>query len=193
MNDSRRLDGVVADTSALVGLAVPRAVETYDTAAGFDPLAGLVTSCAVSVPERVVAELDDVADHDDVHAAAAATALAARDRYDVVDPYDLDAAPAERPAFGLDEGETDGAVLANAVGADGFLTDEFAGTSFALVHAALAGPRLVTTPRLLRDYARNGHVDPGTIRALFDLLGEHRDWAGNPYVERLRASVQGQD
>jgi hypothetical protein len=37
-------------------------------------------------------------------------------------------------------------VLANALGVDGFLADEFGGTNFALVQAALHRTRIVPTP-----------------------------------------------
>jgi len=65
-----RLRTVVADTSALVSLAVPRA----DAAIGTDvpdPFQYLLTSCDVVVPPEVVAELRDITQYQDIHAAAA--------------------------------------------------------------------------------------------------------------------------
>ncbi|MFO7925601.1 MAG: hypothetical protein R6U53_02810 [Natronomonas sp.] len=50
---------VVADTSALVGLAVPHA--DASSAAAPDPLQYLLTPCDVSVPRNVVVELRDIA------------------------------------------------------------------------------------------------------------------------------------
>jgi len=176
---------VVADTSALVSLGVPRADDTYDIDAEPDPLQWLLTSCTVSVPPEVTAELRDVAQYRDVHGAAATNVLAASDYYEVEDPYSLPQTPASRPTFGLDDGETDGIVLANALGVDGFLTDEFGGTNFALVHAALAGPRIVPTPRLVCDYARDGHVTADAARRVVREIGSHRSWTDSPYVERL--------
>lgn len=55
------------------------------------------------------------------------------------DTYERDQTPDSRPTFGLDDGETDGIVLANALAVDGFLTDEFGGTNFPLIHAVLQG------------------------------------------------------
>jgi hypothetical protein len=181
---------VVADTSALVSLAVPRADAAYDTDTAPDPLQYLLTSCTVAVPPEVVAELREVARHQDVHAAAASNVLAARDHYAVEDPYERAGTPDQRPAFGLDDGETDGIVLANARDADGFLTDEFGGTNFALVHAVLQGPRIVPAPRLVCDYARNGHMTREEARTLLSRIGTHRTWTDSPYVEQLRRLLQ---
>ncbi|GAB6878856.1 hypothetical protein JCM17823_11300 [Halorubrum gandharaense] len=179
-----RLETAVADTSALVSLAVPRADAACDAAAP-DPLQYLLTSCDVFVPPDVVAELRDITQYQDVHAAAASNVLAARTHYTVDDPYERDDTPASRPTFGLDDGETDGIVLANARSVDGFLTDEFGGTNFPLIHAVLEGPRLVPTPRLIRDYARNGHMTHKAASTLITTIGVHRSWEHSPYVTQL--------
>jgi hypothetical protein len=180
----RRLRTVVADTSALVSLAVPRADAAVDTDTP-DPLRYLLTSCTVFVPPEVVAELRDITQYQDVHAAAANNVLAARSHYTVTDPYDRDTTPDARPTFGLDDGETDGIVLANALEVDGFLTDEFGGTNFPLVHAVLQGPRIVPTPRLIVDYARNGHLSRQAARTLITAISPHRSWENSPYVTQL--------
>ena len=122
-----RLRTVVADTSALVSLGVPRADADYDIDTAPDPLQYLLTSCNVSVPPAVVSELQDLMQYQDVHGAAATNVLAARDHYTVEDPYERDEPPDSRPTFGLDDGETDGIVLVNALAVDGFLTDELGG------------------------------------------------------------------
>ena len=161
----RRLRTVVADTSALVSLAVPRADASVDTDAP-DPFQYLLTSCDVFVPPEVVAELRDITQYQDIHAAAATNVLAARSHYTVKDPYERENTPDSRPTFGLDDGETDGIVLANALDVDGFLTDEFGGTNFPLIHAVLQGPRIVPTPRLICDYVRNGYMTHEDARTL---------------------------
>src|SRR6056297_3083107 len=180
-----RLRTVVADTSALVSLAVPRADAAYDTDTAPDPLQYLLTSCHVSVPPEVVAELRDMAQYQDIHGAAASNVLAARPHYTVDDPYERDSTPDSRPTFGLDDGETDGIVLANVLDVDGFLTDEFGGTNFALVHAALRGPRIVPTPRLICDYARGGHMAHDEARSLIAAISAARSWENSPYVTQL--------
>jgi len=182
----QRLRTVVADTSALVGLAVPRADAAYDTDTAPDPLQYLLTSCDVFVPPEVVTELQELTQYQDIHGAAATNVLAARDHYTGEDPYERAETPDSRPTFGLDDGETDGIVLANALAVDGFLTDEFGGTNFALVHAVLEGPRIIPTPRLIRDDARNGHMTADEARTLLATISPHRSWGNSPYVAQLR-------
>jgi len=137
----------------------------------------------------VVTELRELRQYQDIHAAAAANVLTARDHYTVTTPYQYDRTPESRPAFGLDSGETDGVVLANAVDADGFLTDEFGGNSFPVIHASLRSSQLVPTPQLLRDYARNGHLAGEEARATMDVIGSHRSWDNSPYVTRIRTQL----
>lgn len=180
-----QLRTAVADTSALVSLAVPRADTAFDTKTNPDPLQYLVTSCDVFVPPEVVAELREITQYQDIHAAAASNVLAARSHYTVEDPYEYDTTPDSRPTFGLDDGETDGIVLANTLSVDGFLTDEFGGTNFPLIHAVLQGPRIVPTPRLICDYARNNHMTHGEAKALITMISPHRSWENSPYVVRL--------
>lgn len=180
-----RLQTVVADTSALVSLAVPRADGEYDTTTAPDPLQYLLIACEVSVPPEVISELHDIKQYQDIHSAAANNVLAAEDYYTVEDPYERSDTPESRPTYGLDDGETDGIVLANALDVDGFLTDEFGGTNFALIHAVLQGPRIVPTPRLLCDYARNGHMTHTGARTLIRTISSHRSWDNSPYVAQL--------
>lgn len=183
------METVVADTSSLASLAVPGADATYDADSNPDPLQYLLTSCTVSVPTEVRSELREMARYADLHATAAGNVLAADDHYEVADPYRLPDAPDSRPTWGLDAGETDGVVLANALGADAFLTDEFGSTAFNLIHAVLDGPRLVTTPRLLRDYAAAGHMSPQDARDIADLVSDRRSWGESRYVELLLDDV----
>ena len=111
--------------------------------------------------------------------------LAARGHYTVGNPYERAETPDSRPTFGLDDGETDGIVLANAPDVDGFLTDEFGGTNFPLIHAVLQGPRIVPTPRLIGEYARNGHPSHEEARTLITAMSPHRSWENSPYVTQL--------
>ena len=68
---------------------------------------------------------------------------------------------------------------------DGFLTDEFGGTNFPLIHAVLQGPRIIPTPRLIVDYARNGHLSPEEARTLIATISPHRSWENSPDVTQL--------
>ena len=180
----RRLRTVVADTSALVSLAVPRADAAVDIDTP-DPFQYLLTSCEVFVPLEVVAELHDITQYQDIYAAAANNVLTARSHYTVEDPYERDETPDSRPTFGLDAGETDCIVLANMLDVDEFLTDEFGGTNFPLIHAVLQGPRIVPTPRLIVDYARNGYLSHEEARMLITTISSHRGWENSPYVTQL--------
>jgi predicted nucleic acid-binding protein len=174
----------VADTSALISLAVPRADAAINTDIP-DPFQYLFTSCEVFVPPEVVTELHDITQYQDIHATAANNVLAARSYYTVEDPYKHEDTPDSRPMFGLDDGETDGIVLANDLDVDSFLTDEFGGTDFPLIHAVLQGPQIVPTPRLIVDYARNGHLSSEEARALITTISPHRSWETSPYVTQL--------
>ena len=190
MSGRPQLRTVVADTSALVSLAIPLADAAVDTDIAPDPLGFLLTSCDVSIPPEVVAELRDIAQYQDIHAIAASNVLAARNHYTVEDPYTRDDTPDTRPTFGLDDGETDGIVLANALDVDGFLTDEFGGTNFPLIHAVLHGPRIVPTPRLISDYARTGHMTCAEARTLITAISPHRSWDNSPYVSQFNQRLE---
>lgn len=178
----------VADTSALISLGVPGADGTNETTP--DPLQYVLTSCRVTVPIAVEEELRTTAKFDDIHGAAAANVLTASANYYVEDPLQRSDTPDELPTLGLDSGETAGIVLANSLEVDAFLTDEFAGTNFLLIHAALTGPRLVPTPRLVCDFARAGHMTHDAARQLLRVMGRHRGWAGNAYVQQLTRSLE---
>lgn len=178
------METVVADTSALVSLAVPGADSTYDVTSNPDPLQFVLTSCSVYVPEEVVAELREMAQYADLHATAAGNVLAASRFYEVAETYRRPDTPDSRPTFGLGEGETDGIVLANATNADAFLTDEFS-RDFALIHAALDDSRLVPTPRLICEYATAGHLAVEDARRLVEHIGNRRSWTNSRYVQLL--------
>jgi predicted nucleic acid-binding protein len=181
------METVVADTCALVSLAIPKADADYETAVDPAPLQYLLTGPEVLVPLQVERELHEMAGYDDIHAAAATNVLAASDHYTRLDPLDRNDTPDELPDHGLDEGETAGIVLANALDVDVFLTDEF--RNLARIHALLETVQVVPTPRLLRDYARAGHLRPEQARILIDTIAPHRSWATNNYVQAVRETL----
>ena len=145
----------------------------------------MLTACDVSVPPEVISELNDHSQYQDIHSAAATNVLAAQDYYTVEAPYVRSDTTEARPTFGLDDGEIDGIVLANALGVNGFLTDKFGGTNFALIHAVLQGLRIVPTSRLICDYARNGHMTQSEARSLITNISPHRSWDNSPYVSQV--------
>lgn len=137
------------------------------------------------MPTQVVTELRTTTQYGDIHTTAAANVLAARSQYHVEDPLQRSGTPNALPAYGLDDGEAAGIVLANARDVDAFVTDEFAGSNITLIHAALTGPRIVPSPRLVCDYARTGHMTIGEAQQLLSIMGKHRSWQNNPYVQQL--------
>lgn len=166
---------LVADTSSLVSLG---------HAAGNDPdpLELVVEDYDVHLPVRVEAELREVASYDDADTRAAKAALAALGA-STVDPVDLD------ESFPLDEGENAAVTLANDVDADLLLCDEF--NRIGLVHASLAGPRLVTTPTLLIAFARRGRWTASDAEAVLSIVESERSWETNSYVRRARDVLDG--
>lgn len=165
---------VVADTSALVSLGVVAAHRT-------SPLDVLFDDHTVVVPERVVDELRDTAAYDDPSGRGAGAVLDRLASFDVR-RTELD------ETFPLDDGENAAVTLANDIGADQLVCDEFA--QLALVHASLADTRLLTTPSLLLALVRNGRLDVETAEDLLATASEARSWAGNAYVDRARATLR---
>jgi len=176
---------LVADTSALVSLAIPRADSTFDTTTYPDPLQYLLTGWTVFIPPAVEGELRNMAQYSDLHATAATNVLAANNHYTVEDPLARSDTPNSLPTYGLDPGETAGIVLANSRGVDAFLTDEFTSTNFTVIHSRLAGAKLVTTPRLLRDYVHAGHVSQSDAHTILAEIAGHRSWQNNAYVQSI--------
>jgi len=184
-----RLRTVVADTSALVSLAVPRA----DAAIGTDvpdPFQYLLTSCDVVVPPEVVAELRDITQYQDIHAAAASNVLAARGHYTVEDPYARDDTPDARPTFGLDDGE----LMASSSRTRSTST-AFSPTSL-VERTSRSHPRRATGPADRPDTAAHLRLRP---ERPYDPRGganaterdqPHRSWDNSPYVAQLVALLE---
>lgn len=177
------MERVVADTCALVSLAIPKADANYDTDTNPDPLQFLLTGCDVLVPAQIEAEIREMAGYDDIHAAAATNVLAAREHYRVSDPLERSDTPDTLPTYGLDTGETAAITLSNAVEPDAFLTDEF--TNLARIHAVVEAATLVPTPRLLWSYARAGYLTSEEARTLVETIAPHRSWDANSYVQAV--------
>jgi len=47
------------------------------------------------------------------------------------------------------------------------------------------GPRIVPAPRLIVDYAHNGHLSHGAARTLITTISRHLSWENSPYVTQL--------
>lgn len=162
---------LVADTSGLVSLA---AAAGHDP----DPLTLCVETYDVVVPAAVIEELNETASFDDLHGQTAERVLNRRGDLTVES-----VSPAED--FPLDDGENAAVSLANDMGAAIFLCDEF--NRLGLIHASLAGPRLVTTPTLLAVFVRSGRLTREEATVLLGEIGAARSWEGNSYIERARS------
>ena len=164
------MSGVVADTSALVSLGI---VADHDPS----PLDCLCREYKVLVPREVVNELEEIASYADAQGQAAEAVLDRRSELDVR-RSDLDA------DFPLDDGENTAVTLANDTNVAMFLCDEF--NRLGLVHASLIDTRLVTTPKLLAVFVRNGVLTETDAAALLDGMTDARSWANNSYARRAR-------
>lgn len=162
---------LVADTSGLVSLGIAAAHAP-------DPLSLCLETYEVYVPETVIEELREIAEHDDVHGRAATEVLDHASGLTVV-------AVSPADGFPLDEGEHAAVTLANDIEAELFLCDEF--NRLGLIHASLGQARLVTTPTLLALFQRTGLLTGDEAVSLLDRIGQARSWDANSYVERARS------
>jgi len=58
----------------------------------------------------------------------------------------------------------------------------------ARIHALTENATLVPSPRLLRDYARVGHMREEHARRLVETIAPHRSWGSN-YVQAVLATL----
>ena len=165
------MPALVADTSGLVSLGIAARDDP-------DPLALCLETYEVFVPDVVIEELEAVAAHDDVHGGAAREVLDREPQVSVTS-VSIDG------AFPLDDGEHAAVTLANDIEAALFLCDEF--NRLGLVHASLAGSKLVTTPTLLVLFRRKELLTGDQAVSVLDRIGEARSWDANSYVERARS------
>jgi hypothetical protein len=177
-------EGSVAalDTNVLLNLATP-VVDGRDGApSGDDPLRAVLCSYDVHVPETVLAEITDATGSDDLLSAAADAVLRAR-RHPTTYPVDdadgvLDHGP--------DAGEAQGIRLANEIGADLFVTDEFSTTNYLLVSVALDDREtLYTTPHVLCVLGDRGVLPLAYVDSVLTYLCDLRHW-DEAYVDALR-------
>ena len=164
---------LVADTSALVSLGTV-------TDASLNPLDLLFDSPTVVVSERVVDELTETASYDDASGEGARAVLDPRSAFEVCS-VELD------ETFPLDDGGNAAVTLANEIDAVQLLCEEF--DRLALVHASLAGTRLVTTPILLTALVRNEAISPDAAETFLVEMSDARSWSSNAYVERATATL----
>ena len=165
---------VVADTSALVSLGIVADREP-------SPLEYLLEEYTVLTAAEVLDELETTASYEDDQGRAARAVLDRSDRIDVRESKIDSTVP-------LDDGENAAITLANDETAAMFLCDEF--NQLGIVHASLIDTRLVTTPKLIAVFARNGLLAGDDAMALLEQMSDARSWANNSYVQRAREAFE---
>ncbi|WP_231185312.1 hypothetical protein [Haladaptatus sp. DYF46] len=159
---------LVADTSGLVSLAA-----TTDARRLALPL--FLDGYDVAVPHHVIDELETIAQYSDAHAQAAQAILDEQDKILIRDSV-LD------PEFPLDDGENAAIQLTKEIGAAFFYCDEY--SQLALIHASLAEPQLVTTPRVLKALVVHGDLTNTEAKELLEQISQVRSWETNAYVQQ---------
>lgn len=165
---------IVADTSTLVSLGVVADTEP-------NPLDLLLDTHNILLPEQIVEELTETASYDDASGMAAQAVLDRQDAFEIR-PVELD------ETFPLDDGENAAVTLANDVDAAQLLCDEF--NRLALIHASLAGTRLVTTPIVLTALVRNNVLSPDDAEEYLADMSDARSWSASSYVARAKSTLQ---
>lgn len=175
---------VVVDTNVLLNLALP-VVDGRDRApTGDDPLKALLSTYDVHVPATVLGEVGDAIGGDDLLAAAATLVLDAAHHLTTHDVADQIDGPLP---YGLDAGESHSIWLANDIGAELFITDEFNSTNYLFVSLALEDRNtLYTTPHVLCVLADHGFLAAPYVDMALTYYTETKHW-DRQYVDRLRA------
>lgn len=175
----------VLDANVLLNLATPVVDGRERAPSGADPLLTVLSVYDAHVPEVVLGEVSEATGSDDLLSAAADAVLKATRN---LTTHDVGAAVDEPLAFGLDAGETHAIWLANHLGADMLVTDEFNATNYLLVALALEDRNtLFTTPHVLCALAARGTLDRRYVEAVLTYYVETKGW-DREYVDGLRAT-----
>jgi len=173
----------VVDTNVLLNLATPVVDGRPQAPSGADPLKALLTAYDVHIPASVLGEVTDATGDDDLLAAAADLVLQAAHH---LTTHDVEARTDEPLEYGLDRGESDGVWLANELGADLFITDEFNTTNYLLINLALEDRNtLFTTPHILCALGAHEIVPEEYVAAALTYYVETKGWDAQ-YIAQLR-------
>lgn len=103
-----------------------------------------------------------------------------------IDSRTVETYPERLLGHGMDEGEARAVSVANELGADLFLTDEFNSTNYLLLGVALEDRNvLFTTPHVLCRAVQSGHLDRAYVHTALTYYEETKGW-DRRYVEFLR-------
>jgi hypothetical protein len=173
----------VVDANVLLNLATPVVDGRQRAPTGADPLKTLLSVYDVHTAASVVGKVTTAAGGDDLLSAAAELVLQASHH---LRTHDVDARVDGPLEYGLDDGELDCILLANDVGAELFVTDEFNSTNYLFVSLALADRNtLFTTPHLLCGFAEERVLPVEYVEDALAYYVETKGW-DEQYVVQLR-------
>lgn len=174
---------IVVDTNVLLNLATPVVDGRSKAPTGGDQLMAVLTSYDVHIPARVLGEVSEAIGSGDLLSVAASAVLRVSDH---LTTHDVEADIDEPLEYGLNPGESQGIWLANEIGAEMFITDEFNSTNYLFVSLALTDRNtLFTTPHVLCTLADHAILENGYVHAALTYYVETKDW-NCEYIELLR-------
>lgn len=157
---------IVADTSALISLSSADVLETV--LAEFD----------VHTTARVVDELEETADYDDIHGTAATAVLEQKDELTIHEEGN----PSIRSSR-IDAGEASCLALEQEIEPDFLLTDDLR----ALPELqSVATARVAISPIVLKALVKRDVLTADEATQNLDQLVDARDWLGAPIYRRAR-------
>lgn len=156
---------IVADTSALISLAVADTLDLF------------LTEFEVHTTETVVDELENSAEYDDSHGDAAETVFAN------LDWVTTHAVNGDLGSSRIDQGEGSCALLTTEIDAEFLITDDLR----ALPELqTVADSRVAISPIVLKALVQRDVLEQEDALAKLDGLAERRDWLGAPIYRRAQ-------
>jgi len=162
----------VVDTNVLLNLALPVVDSRPKAPSGADPLKALLAAYDVHVPESVLGELTDATGSDDLLSVAADLVFQAAHN---LTTHDVDNQLDDPLEYSLDRGESECIWLANELGANFFLTDEFNSTNYLFINLALEDRNILfTTPHILCTLATQEILPVEYVSAVLYILRQNQ-------------------
>lgn len=157
---------IVADTSALVTLAIAETIET------------VLEEFDVHTTQTVISELQETAEHQDVHGEAAEHVLEHSDTISVHEVEDTDFESSR-----IDRGEASCAILTRQTEAGFLITDDLR----ALPELQeLVDAKVAISPIVLKALVKRDVLETEDAERILDTVAEKRDWLGAPIYRRAR-------